>query len=80
MLSFSRGQALFLLMDLSAKIGEWKWWRGSVPGYVWFLLSLILAAEILSKTSVLGVEQLAEAAEMVCGWLTTTGEKRRELA
>lgn len=27
-----------------------------------------------------GAEQLAEAAEMVCGWLTTAGEKRRELA
>lgn len=46
-----------------------------------FLLSWLLAAEIPSEVPMQGEEQLPEAAEMVCSWLTTAGEKRRrELA
>lgn len=37
------------------------------------VVSPLLAVEILSETSVQGVELLAEDAEMVCGWGKETG-------
>ena len=80
MLSFSRGQAPLLLYGPLCKD-----WRMHVVERISsrlsiFLLSQLLAVEIPSETSIKGAEQLAEIAEMICGWLTTAGEKRRELA
>lgn len=45
-----------------------------------FLLSQLLAVEIPSEMPMQDAVQLAEAAEMFCGSLTTAGGKRRELA
>lgn len=68
------------------KIREHMWWRGSVPGYLWFFLSLSLAVEILSEMSVCregcqkkDAEKLSEAAETVFSCLSSSREKGWEL-
>lgn len=62
------------------KIRECLWWKGPVPDYPWLSLSLFLAVQIPSEMSAQDAEQLAEAAEMVCSWLSNSREKGWELA
>lgn len=77
MLSFSRGQALLLLMDLCA-----KYQRTPVVERISSRLSMVfsLPVEIPSEKSVQDAKKLAEAAEMVSSWLSHSREKGWELA